>query len=88
MKAKESGCAQTTAAAKAGISVRTARRIDKGEHRPQQGRPRNWHTRLNPLAQVWETELQPMLEAEPRLEPMTLMVVLQRVAVVIKTACQ
>ena len=77
MKAKESGCAQTTAAAKAGISVRTARRIDKGEHRPQRGRPRDWRTRPDPLAEVWNSELQPMLEAEPRLEPMTLFEYLQ-----------
>lgn len=77
MKAKESGCAQTTAAAKAGISVRTARRIDKGEHRPQRRRPRDWRTRPDPLAEVWETELQPMLEQEPRLEPITLFEYLQ-----------
>lgn len=72
MKAKESGCAQTTAAAKAGISVRTARRIDKGEHRPQQGRPHDWRTRPDPLFKVWDSDLKPMLEQEPRLEPMTL----------------
>jgi len=77
MKAKESSCAQTTAAAKAGISVRTARRIDKGEHRPQRGRPRDWRTRPDPLAEVWESELQPRLEQEPRLEPMTLFEFLQ-----------
>jgi hypothetical protein len=77
MKAKDSGCAQTTAAAKAGISVRTARRIDKGEHCPQRGRPRDWRTRPDPLAQVWASELQPMLEQEPRLEPMTLFEYLQ-----------
>lgn len=77
MKAKDSGCAQTTAAARAGISVRTARRIDKGEHRPQRGRPRDWRTRAAPLAPVWTSELQPMLEQEPRLEPMTLFEYLQ-----------
>jgi hypothetical protein len=77
MKAKDSGCAQTTAAAKAGISVRTARRIDKGEHRPQRGRPRDWRTRPDPLSEVWTSELQPMLEQEPRLEPMTLFEYLQ-----------
>ena len=77
MKAKDSGCAQTTDAAKAGISVRTARRIDPGEHRPQRGRPRDWRTRPDPLAEVWTSELQPMLEQEPRLEPMTLFEYLQ-----------
>lgn len=77
MKAKDSGCAQTTAAAKAGISVRTARRIDKGEHRPQRGRPRDWRTRPDPLAEVWTSELQPILEQEPRLEAMTLFEYLQ-----------
>ena len=43
MKTKESGSSQETAAAKAGISTRTARRIDNGTHRPQRGRPSNSH---------------------------------------------
>lgn len=77
MRAKQSGCSQQTAAAKAGISPRTARRIESGTHRPQRGRPRDWSTRQDPLDGIWELELKPMLEHEPRLEAMTLFEILQ-----------
>lgn len=77
MNAKDLGQAQATAAAKAGISARTARRIESGTHRPQRGRPRNWQTRADPLDGHWETQLQPMLERDPRLEPTTLFEALQ-----------
>ncbi len=77
MKAKNSGLGQKTAAAIAGMSVRTASRIENGTHQPQQGRPHDWRTRPDPLAEVWEKELAPMLKDEPRLEPMTLFEYLQ-----------
>lgn len=77
MKTRQSGSSQETAAAKAGISPRTARRIESGTHRPQRGRPHDWQTRPDPLDGLWEKELQPMLEAEPRLEAMTLFEYLQ-----------
>jgi hypothetical protein len=77
MKAKQLGQSQQSAAAKAGISPRTARRIDNDSHRPQRGRPRDWRTRKDPLDGHWEAELLPMLEREPRLEPMTLFETLQ-----------
>ena len=77
MKTKQSGSSQETAAAKAGISSRTARRIDSGSHRPQRGRPHDWKTRQDPLDGLWELELEPMLEREPRLEAMTLFEALQ-----------
>ena len=46
---------QTVAAAKAGISERSARRIDKDPRLPSQKktRERNWRTRPDPLEQVW-----------------------------------
>lgn len=77
MKAKQLGQSQQTAAAKAGISPRTARRIESGTHRPQRGRPRDWQTRADPLDGHWEADLLPMLEHEPRLEPTTLFETLQ-----------
>lgn len=77
MKAKQLGRSQQTAAAKAGISPRTARRIESGSHRPKRGRPRDWKTRKDPLDGHWETDLLPMLEREPRLEPVTLFESLQ-----------
>ena len=69
MKAREAGCSQTTAAAKAGISDRSGRRIEQGQ--PQQ-RPHDWRTRPDPLAKVWQSELVPMLERQPQLQATTL----------------
>jgi hypothetical protein len=77
MSAKESSRSRKSAAATAGISERTARRIDAGTHRPQRGRPHDWRTRLDPLEGVWDDELKPMLEKEPRLEAETLFEALQ-----------
>jgi hypothetical protein len=77
MNKRDSGAKQATAAAVAGISVRTGSRIDTGTHRPQGDRPHDWATRADPLAAVWLSELEPMLQREPRLEPMTLFEYLQ-----------
>lgn len=68
MNAKKKGHSQQTSAAKAGISARTARRIENGTHRPQRGRPRDWQTRADPLDGHWEADLLPMLEREHRIE--------------------
>jgi hypothetical protein len=77
MSAKASGSSRNRAAAQAGISDRTARRIESGTHRPQRGRPRDWKTRQDRFDGIWDRELKPMLEKEPRLEPMTLFEELQ-----------
>ncbi len=77
MEARASGCPQITAAAKAGFSDRTGRRIEAGVHQPQKGQPRDWRTRADPLAGVWEQELVPLLQREPRIEAMTLYEYLQ-----------
>lgn len=77
MDARETGCTQLTAAAKAGFCERSGRRIDSGQHQPKQGQPRDWRTRADPLAAVWASELAPMLKLEPKLEAMTLFEYLQ-----------
>ncbi len=77
MESRRKGLPQETAAAKAGISRRTAHRIDHGQHRPQRGRPHDWKTRKDPLDGLWEQELLPMLEREPRIEATTLFETLQ-----------
>jgi hypothetical protein len=77
MDARETGCTQLTAAAKAGFCERSGRRIDSGQHQPKQGQPRDWRTRADPLAAVWASELEPMLKLEPKLEAMTLFEYLQ-----------
>ena len=77
LKAREMGCTQETSAAKGGFSVRTGRRIEKGEHQPQKGQTRNWRTREDPLEPVWESELKPLLIVQPQLRPITLWEYLQ-----------
>jgi hypothetical protein len=72
MRARETGCTQPEAAAIAGFSERSGRRIEQGEHQPKYGQDRDWRTRRDPLAEVWDSELEPMLRREPRLEPTTL----------------
>lgn len=69
---------QEVAAAKVGISVRSARRIDDAQALPSQREPRAWRTRPDPFRGVWESEIVPMLEAAPGLTAMTLLEELQR----------
>jgi len=77
MNSRERGLTQETAAAKAGMSVRSGRRIEKETHQPARGRPHDWRTRADPLAAVWEQELVPMLEGQPQLQALTLLEHLQ-----------
>ncbi len=77
MKARREGQTQEAASAKAGVSERTGRRIEKGE--AGRGRSRRaWRTRPDPLEAVWETELVPLLKATPGLGATTLLEELQR----------
>lgn len=73
MNERKQGCHQATAAAKAGLSERSARRIDKGELTTSPNARRHWRTREDPLRDVWQSELVPLLEANPGLLPMTLL---------------
>ncbi len=61
--------------------MRSAHRIDRGELQPQnqQQRGRHWRTRADPLADVWESVLVPMLEKAPQLEPQTLLLHLEQI---------
>ncbi len=77
LKARANGFTQEISAAKGGFSVRTGRRIEKGHHQPHKGKPRNWRTREDPFALVWEKELVPMLCVNPELKPTTLLLYLQ-----------
>jgi hypothetical protein len=81
MAKRANGLSQQVAADAAGISVRSAQRIDRGELQPegqQQQRGRHWRTRADPLAEVWESVLVPMLEKAPQLEPQTLLLHLEQ----------
>lgn len=72
MSAKNQGHIQLTAAAKAGISERSGRRIEKGEIATGGKAKRTWRTRKDPFASVWEKEIVPMLAQNPDLQPLTL----------------
>jgi hypothetical protein len=61
---------QASAAAKAGFSQRTARRIDNGEHKTTRS-PRQYRTRNDPLNGLFEQHLVPLLEETPALLPIT-----------------
>jgi hypothetical protein len=69
---------QEAAAAKVGISERTARRLERLERLPSQRGPRTWRTRSDPLAAVWDTEVLPMLREAPGLTAVTVLEELQR----------
>ena len=63
---------QAKAAAKAGISERTARRIDTQQHQIQ-GQPRQYRTRKDPFDGMFEAHLVPLLKINPALQPITLL---------------
>jgi len=68
---------QEVAAAKAGMSVRTARRVSKAAELPSQKPEREWRTRTNPFADVWDSEIVPLLRCSPKLKAITLLRKLQ-----------
>jgi len=69
---------QEVAAAKTGISTRSARRIEASEALPSQRAKRQWRTRSDPFEGVWDSELVPMLAAAPTLTATTLLEEIQR----------
>ena len=68
---------QELAAAKAGISERSARRIDKAATLPSQNPRRYWRSRVDPFVDVWDAELVPLLKSAPKLKAITLLRKLQ-----------
>lgn len=78
MKTRKEGKTQVTAAAKAGMSERSGRRAEKGELQPGSRQQRYWRTRTDPFADVWESEIVPLLKNNPKLTPMTLFEKLQK----------
>lgn len=69
---------QVAAAARAGLSERSARRIEQSQSLPSQREPRAWRTRTDPLSEVWEAEVVPLLQADARLNAVTLLEELER----------
>jgi hypothetical protein len=63
---------QRIAAAKAGFSERTARRIETNRRTPA-GRQSSARCVPDPFAGLWDAAIRPMLEAQPALRPITLL---------------
>ena len=70
MKERNSGETQELSAAKSGISLSSGYRTEKGLR--QSKKPRTHRTRIDPLADIWESELLPLLNTEPTLSGLTL----------------
>jgi hypothetical protein len=64
---------QRVAAARAGFSERTARRIEVDPRPPSQRKPGRGRTVPDPLAAVWEPVLLPILENDPAVQAVTLL---------------
>ena len=58
------GKIQETAAAKAGMSVRSARKWQSGPLPSESKQERQWRTRSDPFDGVWEEEIEPLLQGE------------------------
>jgi len=73
MSQRQQGQTQEVAAAKAGLSVRTARRLERRAESSEPPASRHWRTRPDPFAEVWEATLVPQLAAAPSLQALTLL---------------
>lgn len=69
---------QRTAAARAGFSERTARRVEANPVLPSQRKKRRGRTVPDPLETVWEPVLVPILQRDPSVQAVTLLRYLQQ----------
>ena len=77
MTSRINGYTQVTSSAKAGISERSGKRIESNNCLILSPTARNWRTRKDPLAEIWDCELRLLLEESPALTPITLLEYLQ-----------
>jgi hypothetical protein len=77
MQFKQQGKTKAVSAAQAGFSERSVRRIESRTFQTPNEK-RHWKTRSDPFELVWQSELVPLLEAEPKLEARTLLEELQQ----------
>ena len=71
-------CSQRTAAARAGFSERTARRVEADPRLPSQRKTARGRTVPDPLAEVWSRDLEPILANDPAVQAVTLLHHLQQ----------
>jgi hypothetical protein len=67
-----------TAAAKSGFSTSTGARLDADPRLPSYKHKPRGRRRPDPLAEYWDSEIVPMLQASPGLRPITVMIEMQR----------
>jgi hypothetical protein len=72
MSNRKQGQTQEQASAKAGVSERSARRIEGGQISVLGHKERHWRTRKDPFAEVWDSEVVALLERQPALDATTL----------------
>lgn len=77
MNARKEGKTQAVSAAKAGISERSGRDVEKGKRFDPNTQQRAWRTRTDPFKDVWTNEIELMLQQSPALSPLTLLEHLQ-----------
>jgi hypothetical protein len=79
MAKRSGGLSQQIAADAVGISARSAQRIERDDHQSRDHQGRGWRTRADPLADVWDRVLVPLLQKEPQLETQTLLLYLEEI---------
>ena len=77
MQSRKEGLNQVASAAKSAISERSGRNIELGIRQLPEIARRGIKTRSDPFLLVWESELTPMLERLPMLQPITILEYLQ-----------
>jgi hypothetical protein len=78
MSSRREGHSQAAAAARAGFSERTGRRIEAEPRLPSQREGRCYRTRADPFAEVWRDELAPLLASMPHIRATSLLEELRR----------
>src|SRR5690242_14687650 len=77
MSSRRKGMTQVTSAARAGLSERIGRTLEKGGIPPSKRAKKTWRRRQDPLAGVWDEIIVPILEASPFLTGVVLLEHLQ-----------
>ena len=78
MDERNAGVTQIVAAAKAGISESSGRRIERGRTPVGQRPIRQYRTRTDPFQEVWRSDVVPILERAPLIRATTVLEELQR----------
>ena len=78
MDERKNGASQAVAAAKAGISEASGRRIERGRTLASQRPARSYRTRTDPFQEVWRSDVVPILVRAPLMRATTVLDELQR----------